>query len=304
MAKLRKGITVVLKLDDLFQWIRNQNRNKLKNGDIPNGKAAKNKKKKFAARFKIVNRPCDFNKLPPCRAKIVYLGIPKCLKSKRLIFGLQLYPPYFGLSKRLIKSQNQQRILGKIAAKELKAPLGSILFVTESEIKGVMLAKSAISIACQPKQTTHRISPHLMSASQNAKHLDMRSSSKSPKFSSESKQADQSDSDLQKAQKHFRRKSSMSMASHYRNLDSLANFADLSDSMFWRDDQLPSHYMLPTDLPSSQAHKIHASDPRQRRFKLERWLYPIFLDYSDAQTTEIVKGMEVGIDNDDDIDLV
>ena len=90
MAKIRKGTTVVLKLDDLFLWIRKQKQHKNRvNDDIQNND--KNNKKD---RFKIVNRPCDFNKLPPCRAKIIYMGIPKFLKTKRVIFGVQLYPPY------------------------------------------------------------------------------------------------------------------------------------------------------------------------------------------------------------------
>ena len=56
--------------------------------------------------------------------------------------------------------------------------------------------------------------------------------------------------------------------------------------MFWEDDHLPSQY----NINMSQAQKIH-SDPKERRFKLDRWLYPIFLDYADDRTTEIVKGM-------------
>ena len=93
-------------------------------------------------RFKIVNRPSDFAKLPPCRAKIVYMGIPKFLKQKKLIFGVQLYPPYFGLSQRVYKSLNTRKILGKIAGKEFKAPIGSIWFITENDIKGIMLRNS------------------------------------------------------------------------------------------------------------------------------------------------------------------
>ena len=151
MAKVRKGATIVLKLDELKMWIYHQNKtnNNKKNGQI-NGKKGnndenkeqqngKNNNNQKSSRFKIVNRPLDFNKLPPCRAKIVYMGLPKFLKTKKLIFGVQLYPPYFGLSQRVYKSLNTRKILGKIPGKEFKAPFASIWFITENDIKGVML---------------------------------------------------------------------------------------------------------------------------------------------------------------------
>lgn len=152
MAKVRKGTTIVLKLDELNLWIRKQNLNNIKtisngnNGHAKNGKKGNNQNKEQHSsinsnnpRFKIVNRPLDFNKLPPCRAKIIYMGIPKFLKQKKLIFGVQLYPPYFGLSQRVYKSKNTRKILGKIPGKEFKAPFASIWFITENDIKGVML---------------------------------------------------------------------------------------------------------------------------------------------------------------------
>eukprot|EP01083_Nonionella_stella_P036411 99353_1 len=261
MAKVRKGATVVLKLDDLYLWLRKLNKD-------PNSMAK--------SRFKIVNRAMDFNKLPPCRAKIIYMGIPKFLKQKKLIFGVQLYPPYFGLTQRVYKSPNTRKILGKIPSKELKAPKGSIWFITENDIKGVMLRNNPRRMS---KGASHLGSPHISSSpiTQNTEHLNMRSSSKSPR--EESKQ------NGDKPPAHMRRrKSTISMACHYKNLSSLDNISDV-ESMLWEDDALPSDYTLGN---TKRTITTTFMDPEQRRFKLDRWLYPIFLSFEDEETTEIV----------------
>ena len=77
MAKVRKGATIVLRLDELNLWIRRENRENQHGKE--HGKLDDNQQssRRALSRFKIVNRPLDFNKLPPCRAKIVYMGIPK-----------------------------------------------------------------------------------------------------------------------------------------------------------------------------------------------------------------------------------
>eukprot|EP01084_Bolivina_argentea_P103560 185482_1 len=150
MAKIRKGATVVLKLDELYLWIRKiniekkqkqekkkKNINNTSNGHHKNGHI--NNRIKNNPRFKIVNRPLDFNKLPPCRGKIIYMGIPKFLKQKKIVFGIQLYPPYFGLTQKLYKSVHTRKVLGKLSSKEFKVPPASIWFITENDIKGVML---------------------------------------------------------------------------------------------------------------------------------------------------------------------
>lgn len=130
----------MLRLDELHLWIRKENREKAKKQ--VNGKSHQDEssqRQQCASRFKIVNRPLDFNKLPPCRAKIMYMGIPKFLKQRKIVFGVQLYPPYFGLSQRVYKSVNTRKVLGKIPIKDMRAPTASIWFITEKDIKGVML---------------------------------------------------------------------------------------------------------------------------------------------------------------------
>eukprot|EP01084_Bolivina_argentea_P084346 152571_1 len=298
MAKVRKGATIVLKLDELFLWIRKQNqpKNKSKNNttiENNNGHINNGNNKNTNPRFKIVNRPLDFNKLPPCRAKIIYMGIPKFLKAKKIIFGVQLYPPYFGLSKRIYKSINTRKILGKIPNKEFKVPIGSIWFITEKDIKGIMLRNTPRRMSKgATHMTKHLASPNINNSSHSQnhiKHLNLRSSSKSPKFIDEKNdnndnknnemfsENNNKSNDRNNIQKHFRRRSSFSMSCHYKNLSSLDNITDL-ESLFWEDKHLPSDYNLHSQ-----------SDPKERRFKLDRWLYPIFLDFHDTQTTEIVK---------------
>ena len=151
--------------------------------------------------------------------------------------------------------------------------------------------------------TNHLGSPHIANsnASEHLKHLNMRSSSRSPKFDDEKKNDhngngvkplifDNNDNN-NSFQSHFRRKSTFSMSCHYRNLSSLGNVNNL-DSMFWEDDNLPSDYTLgkKKTITSTGLVRNMEEDPKERRFKLDRWLYPIFLDYHDEQTTEIVKG--------------
>ena len=137
----------------------------------------------------------------------------------------------------------------------------------------------------------------------------MRSSSRSPKFDDEKKENNMNghghghghghgmdplslkNNGKTSLHLHFRRKSSFSMSCHYRNIDSLQNMSNL-DSMLWEDDNLPSDYSLgkTKKLTNSGIIRNMEQDPKERRFKLDRWLYPIFLDFHDETTTEIVKG--------------
>lgn len=147
--------------------------------------------------------------------------------------------------------------------------------------------------------TNHMGSPNIFgsNASQHANHLNMKSS-RSSSHDDEMKEADPivangtlNGSTNHKAH-HFRRKSSYSAACHYRNIESIANVSNL-DTMFWNDQNLPSDYSLGkrSQVTTSGIIRRMEEDPKERRFKLDRWLYPIFLDFHDHQTTEIVKGI-------------
>ena len=168
------------------------------------------------------------------------------------------------------------------------------------------------------QMTNHMGSPQIANsnASEHLNHLNMRSSSRSPKFDDEEKEDSMNgngngdrngnrnrngnkngngngvqSNGRNSLQSHFRRKSSFSMSCHYRNIDSLQNISNL-DSMLWEDENLPSDYSLGKrkKLTNSGIIRNMEQDPKERRFKLDRWLYPIFLDFHDETTTEIIQG--------------
>ena len=160
--------------------------------------------------------------------------------------------------------------------------------------------------------TNHLESPNIVDSngSQHLKHLNMKSS-RSSSHDDEVKESDaesvhsnastgsttmnghghQSHHHGIGRTEHFRRKSSYSAACHYHNIESVANLSNL-DSLFWEDRHLPSDYSLGkrSKVTTSGIVRRMEEDPKERRFKLDRWLYPIFLDFHEHQTTEIVKG--------------
>lgn len=170
--------------------------------------------------------------------------------------------------------------------------------------KHIKIYNDTMSGATQ--MTNHLGSPAIGSsnASEHLNHLNMKSSH-SPKFIDEQKQNgimngmspltfNDNNNGKNSFQSHFRRKSTYSMSCHYRNIDSLQNISNL-DSLLWEDDNLPSDYSLGKrkQLTNSGIVRSMEEDPKERRFKLDRWLYPIFLDFQDEQTTEIVKGIKI-----------
>ena len=104
-------------MDDLFIWMRKQKQNsdKAERQRARIGGRARTRDKVASKNkvepFKIVNRPFDYKHLPPCRAKIVWMGHPKFMKRKKLIFGVQLYPPYFGQSSNVLKKKFSKQVL-------------------------------------------------------------------------------------------------------------------------------------------------------------------------------------------------